>query len=271
MALYTAQIQSWLFASEGGYVNHPKDPGGATNYGVTHEVLAAWRGKPVTRDDVRNMPKSEAAAIMKAQYWDKIMGDALPAGLDYATFDYAVNSGVSRAVKDLQRCLGKLYTGTIDGIMGTMTLDAVRKINNVAGLIQDLCERRYAFVKRLKTFSTFGKGWTRRIMGNVIGAQPGEDIGVIDRASLLARGRTPESIPAPTTVAPAKAAPEPDTVMDALKKPEMIGVGLSGAGGVVAALANNPILSAALAVVIVGAAGLAAFYFIRRMRAADPT
>lgn len=268
MALYTEQLQGWLFASEGGYVDHPADPGGATNHGITHKVLARWRGKPVGKQDVRDLTLAEAGQIMKVNYWDVIQGDKLPAGLDYALFDYAVNSGPARAVKDLQRELGV----KVDGLVGLETLAAIEG-KSVVKLIEALCERRFAFVKGLKTFSTFGKGWSRRIMGEKLGAQPGTDIGVIDRAVMLAQGAAmiPPPIPPRRPEEHGKATPEADTIGDIIKKPEAWGTGATAAGGLLAAVANNPILSAALAVVIVGIAGLVIFHFYQRMRKADPT
>lgn len=268
MAEYTPQLQGWLFASEGGYVDHPADPGGATNHGITHKTLARWRGvSPWTalpKSEVKNLSLAEAGQIMKANYWDVIQGDKLPAGLDYAVFDYAVNSGPGRAVKDLQRVLGGIK---VDGLVGVETLNAIEG-RDVVELIDDLCQRRYAFVRSLKTFPTFGKGWTRRIMGEQMGYQPGKDIGVIDRAVMLAEGA--RDIPAPVAPSEGKAEPEQDTVIDVIKKPEAWGTALTGAGGLLAAVANNPILSAALALLIVGAGGLVIFHFYQRMRKADP-
>lgn len=272
MAQYTPEIQGWLFASEGGYVDHPKDPGGATNHGITRKVLARWRGvtpwSALPKSEVRDLSLAEAAQIMKANYWDVIQGDKLPAGLDYAVFDYAVNSGPGRAVKDLQRVLGGIK---VDGLIGVETLDAI-KDRDVVELITDLCERRFAFVKGLSTFATFGKGWTRRIMGERLGAQPGSDIGVIDRAVMLAEGaqNIPAPVPSERPEDHGKATPEPDSVIDIIKKPEGWGTAVTGLGGLLAAVANNPILSVALAVVIVGAAAFVGWTFYQRMQKADP-
>lgn len=147
-----------IFKVEGGYVDHPRDPGGATNLGITIGTLRAWRKAPVSKSDVRNLSKSEATAIYKAQYWDKVAGDELPAGLDYAMFDFGVNSGPSRAVKFLQRILGV----SVDGVIGVMTLEAVGKFP-VQQLIRRLCSDRLAWLRRLKTWDAFGRGWSRRI------------------------------------------------------------------------------------------------------------
>ena len=93
---FTPNIQSYVLASEGGYVNHPRDPGKATNMGITIATLRAWRGRPVTNADVRDLSQEEALQIYKAQYWDTVRADQLPLGLDYLTFDYGVNSGPGR-------------------------------------------------------------------------------------------------------------------------------------------------------------------------------
>lgn len=142
---------------EGGYVNHPKDPGGATNKGVTQAVYDAYRkmrGRgPMS---VKFITGEELRAIYKFQYWDKVHGDFLPVGLDYAVFDFAVNSGVTRASKYLQAVLGVAQ----DGQIGAKTLAA---IHSSTAVINALCDRRMGFLRNLKTFLTFGKGWTRRV------------------------------------------------------------------------------------------------------------
>lgn len=147
--------------NEGGYVNHPKDPGGPTNHGITIATLRAARKRAVTVDDVKSLTLAEANAIYEANYWKPIWGDQLPAGLDYAMFDFAINSGVSRAVKTLQ---GLLPGIAIDGVMGPKTIAAVMAFDP-ADLIKRLCDARLKFVKSLSTFGTFGRGWTYRITG----------------------------------------------------------------------------------------------------------
>ena len=148
-----------VLVHEGGFVNHPKDPGGATNRGVTQRVYDAYRDRQgQSRRSVRAITADEVADIYKRQYWDAIRGDDLPSGLDYAVFDYAVNSGPRRAAQDLQRELGV----AVDGVIGNVTLAAVAKAD-VYDLIDRLCARRMRFLKGLKHWSTFGKGWTRRV------------------------------------------------------------------------------------------------------------
>jgi len=144
---------------EGGYVNHPRDPGGATNFGVTQAVYDAYRktqGQP--KQSVKFITTAETRAIYKFQYWDRVQGDLLPIGLDYAVFDFAVNSGVGRAAKYLQAVLGVAQ----DGQIGARTLAAIQ---NTHWVINALCDRRMSFLRNLRTFLTFGKGWTRRVTG----------------------------------------------------------------------------------------------------------
>lgn len=144
---------------EGGYADHPDDPGGATNLGITRATLAAWRGHSVSRDDVRALERTEASAIYRRLYWDAVRGDDLPTGLDAVMFDHAVNSGPRAAVVALQKSLRV----KVDGRMGPLTLRAARAAHTRI-LIGDLCARRRNFLVRLKTFRSFGRGWTRRVV-----------------------------------------------------------------------------------------------------------
>jgi len=148
-----------LAVHEGGWSNHPKDPGGATMKGVTQRTYDAdnkRRGVP-TRS-VKHITDAEVTAIYDGQYWDTIRGDDLPGGLAYCVFDASVNSGPARAAKWLQRALGV----TQDGVIGVQTLAALigRDLKEV---IDQYCDYRLAFMKRLKHWSTFKNGWTRRV------------------------------------------------------------------------------------------------------------
>jgi len=260
---FEATIQKWILASEGGYVDHREDPGGATNMGITQERLSLWRGRKVTKQEVRNLTREEALQIYKAHYWDAVRGDELPLGLDYAVFDYAVNSGPAKAVKDLQRELG--FSGkNVDGIMGPMTLAAVHAVKDIPDLILRLCERRWQFVQSLKHFKTFGKGWRRRIWGEQMGVQDG-DTGVADRAIKLAKGQAQAG--AKPKPAPERAYPEEPSALDTLVKDPG---GLSGIAGAIAtilgAIANQPILQlAALALI-----GFLVWRLVLSRKQADP-
>lgn len=196
-----------VLTHEGGYVNHPADPGGATNKGITQKVYDAYRKyHGVKTQSVRHILQSEISDIYNKNYWRLVRGDSLPCGLDYAVFDFGVNSGVSRAIKYLQRLVGVAP----DGVIGMVTLEAIdvaiRK--NEEALIVQYCANRLAFVKSLKTFSVFGLGWTRRIVGYRAGVQDG-DSGVVDFAVMMARQDA--GLPLPTIVAPGRAvAPDED-------------------------------------------------------------
>lgn len=155
-----------VLVHEGGYVNHPDDPGGPTNKGVTQRVYDDYReGRGLPRRSVKKITAAEVFEVYDRRYWDLIKGDHLPIGVDYVVFDGAVNSGVSQSAKWLQRALGSRYAGKVDGIIGPTTLDAVRDHPDHDALIAAICARRMAFLKALKTWKTFGKGWTRRVNG----------------------------------------------------------------------------------------------------------
>lgn len=154
-----AQVLRWIGLSEGGYINHKDDPGGATDRGITQATYDAWNrahGRPAK--PVRGISKAEAERIISAQYLTPVKFDDLPSGLDYAVADWSVNSGPARAVKELQ----KLVKVTPDGVMGAKTLAAV-DARNTASLINAYCDRRMDFLLSLKTFNTFGKGWAQRV------------------------------------------------------------------------------------------------------------
>ena len=144
---------------EGGYVLNPNDPGGATAQGVTQAVYDDWRSaQGLAKRPVRGIEAAEVEVIYRKRYWDKIRGDELPAGVDYCVFDFAVNSGINRAARFLQRALGAVE----DGQIGPMTMMAVTVADSQA-LVDQICNLRLAFLKSLGTFKFFGKGWTRRV------------------------------------------------------------------------------------------------------------
>ena len=152
-----------VLVHEGGFVNDPHDPGGATNKGVTYRVYDAYRTrKGLPTRDVREISGEEVSDIYRKQYWDAVKGDELPPGLDYVLFDGAVNSGPSQSVKWLQRALGSVV---VDGQMGQATLAAVCDFGSIPVLIDKVCDRRLAFLQALRTWSRFGKGWSSRVAG----------------------------------------------------------------------------------------------------------
>lgn len=143
---------------EGGFVNHPKDPGGMTNLGVTKRVWEEWVGHEVDEKAMRALTPAIVGPMYKVKYWDKVRGDDLPAGVDYAVFDAAINSGPGRAAKWLQTTVGAVP----DGAIGAGTLGKVAAMEPAA-IIEKYQETRLAFMQSLPTWDTFGKGWGRRV------------------------------------------------------------------------------------------------------------
>ena len=143
---------------EGGFSDHPKDPGGMTNLGVTRAVWEDYLNRDVTEAEMRALTPDIVKPLYKAKYWDAIRGDDLPSGLDAVVYDFAVNSGPARAAKFLQRLVG----ATEDGKIGPGTLKLVGE-HNANDLIEKMCEARLRFLQGLSTFPTFGKGWTDRV------------------------------------------------------------------------------------------------------------
>jgi lysozyme family protein len=150
-----AQALKQVLKYEGGKVDDPRDPGGRTAFGVTQNTYNAWRKKqnlPIV--DVFTISQADVAAIYRQEYWDKIRGDDLPSGVDFAAFDFAVNSGVSKAAKTLQSVVGV----TQDGVIGPATIQAAK--NYVAMAVTN---KRLSFMQSLSIWSTFGRGWSARI------------------------------------------------------------------------------------------------------------
>lgn len=212
---------SLVLAHEGGFVNHPLDPGGPTNKGVTQKVYDAYRDyMHLGRQSVKAILDSEISDIYNKQYWRPIKADSLPCGIDYAVFDFGVNSGVSRAAKYLQKLVG--FTGDdVDGIIGLMTVAAVEKKYNENPdlLIAQYCANRLQFLRSLSTFSTFGLGWTRRVMGYRAGVQT-DDNGVIDYATKMANDVTISLMPTEVVSGKAVAA---DTANSYVEAPKLSG------------------------------------------------
>ncbi|MCA8882232.1 MAG: glycoside hydrolase family 108 protein [Rhodobacteraceae bacterium] len=146
-----------IFMNEGGFADHPEDPGGATNMGITHKTLAAWRGAPVTVEDVRNLTRDEAGEIYRANYWNALNCDGLPAGVDLVVFDFGVNAGVRRAAKLLQ----KVVFVEQDGQIGQITLGAARALEP-EHVINSFSDGRMEHYRSLPHWDTFKGGWTRR-------------------------------------------------------------------------------------------------------------
>lgn len=154
-----------VLAKEGGFVNNPHDPGGATNKGITQRVYNAWRvahGQPV--GTVLWISTADVEGIYRAQYWAAIRGDDMPRGVDNCLFDEGANSGPEKSIVDLQTALVRLglYSGRVDGVIGLVTMGAVGRADP-AGLINSICDLRLSWLHRLSTWRFFGKGWNSRV------------------------------------------------------------------------------------------------------------
>lgn len=145
---------------EGGYSDHPHDPGGATNLGITLRVLEAHRGRSVSKADVRALSRAEATQIYRQRYWIAASCPALPSGLDLAVFDCAVNQGVARATRLLQQA-AKVKA---DGVIGPITLAAIRSAPIRDVLNEFMARRMNAYGRLQQLFRTFGLGWSRRLI-----------------------------------------------------------------------------------------------------------
>ncbi len=243
-----AKAMPHVFSEEGGYVDHPKDPGGATNMGITLATLSAWEGGKVSKAEVKALTKSKATDIYRENYWNKVAGDDLPAGVDYATLDFAIHSGPARAVKMLQKVVGVDQ----DGVIGAKTLAAVRKIA-ADRIINELCDARLAWLKGLGTFSTFGKGWTSRVSR------------VRSRALAFSRDSAP--VPSPVPQVPTGKAVQSDTSLKTvLSKPESWGPLGGLISGVSAMASGSGPMQWALAVAMVALVGVGLYFFIQRVR-----
>ena len=147
-----------MLKSEGGFVNHPSDPGGMTNLGVTKATWENWVGRESDEAEMRGLTPEKVEPLYKKKYFDAVRGDELPMGLDYLMFDFAVNAGAGRAIKTLQTAVGV----TPDGGFGPMTMAAVQAVDP-NDLIERFSQAKEDFYRSLTTFATFGKGWLNRV------------------------------------------------------------------------------------------------------------
>lgn len=253
---------------EGGYVDHPADPGGATNLGITIHTLRKWRGESVTKADVRALTLKEAGQIYKSQYWDTVQGDKLPPGVDLMVFDFGVNSGPSRAAKALQRAVGTRQ----DGVIGLDTIEAVHA-RKPADVINAISEIRGGFFRSLKTFKTFGKGWMARntavrqaALGMARGYKPHEapdDPGDKQPSGAAKADPADRSMTASTTgnvIAGGGAISAATPAIEAMKKAQEAAEAGKGIGDVMASVGPWVLL----AVVIVGLAAYAWWRYSRK-------
>jgi lysozyme family protein len=143
-----------VLAHEGGYVNHPADPGGETNWGITKRTYPHL--------DIRNLTRDQAKAIYRRDFWDRVKGDQLPPDVAFQALDAAVNHGIGNSVRWLQRA-AKVAD---DGIIGPVTLDAI-VCTDPNDIVLRFNAERLQFYTNLSTFQTFGRGWVRRVAGNL--------------------------------------------------------------------------------------------------------
>jgi lysozyme family protein len=158
------ELMITVFKWEGGFVNNPFDNGGPTNMGITHEVLAAWRGVDgVTVDEVRNLTRQEATDIFRDRYWKKIKGSSLPKPIDLIVMDGAVNHGVTNMVRIVQNAVGVSQ----DGRMSTATIAAVAaQTGSQEGLVDlavKLAELRKERYVNHEDAVHFLNGWRNRL------------------------------------------------------------------------------------------------------------
>lgn len=147
-----------LLGHEGGYSRHPSDPGGETRFGITRKV-AMQEGYT---GDMHVLPREFAKQVYRRRYWDAVKADSLPDALRYSLFDAAVNSGVTQAVKWLQRAVDVVD----DGVLGPMTVQAAQRSNGMRTAVK-MEATRLDFMTSLPTWGAFGRGWARRIAANL--------------------------------------------------------------------------------------------------------
>lgn len=149
-----------ILAFEGGYVDHPHDPGGATNQGVTLRTFRHFYNRHATKEDLKNITRDQVSYIYKRGYWDKCRCSQLPSGIDLVVFDQAVNSGPTRSIRWLQEALG---AGVVtDGIIGPQTLTAAQSCDRKR-VISEMCTTRLVWLSKLRTWQHFKNGWITRI------------------------------------------------------------------------------------------------------------
>lgn len=143
-----------LMGHEGGYVNDPKDPGGETQWGISK------RSYPKLK--IRDLTRAEAKEIYRADFWDRVHADHLHDGVAFQAFDFAVNSGIPTAIRYLQRALGVAD----DLYFGPVSQAAAEKMSETDTIMR-LNAERLDFMSRLTGWPRFGRGWARRIAGNL--------------------------------------------------------------------------------------------------------
>jgi len=238
-----------LRVHEGGYSDHPRDPGGATMKGVTQRVYDEYRrrmGRPTKH--VRQISDAEVETIYRQQYWHAVKADDLPPGIAYCVFDAAVNSGPGRAARWLQQSLGV----KVDGVIGNQTIGAAREADPAA-VINAYCDRRLAFMRRLRHWSSFKNGWTRRVSDvraqSVEWARQGGPRVAAVSPEHLAKAEGDEKLTA--------------TIKDMARNPAALATAGSSLGAVSAVMeGDGPVQYALAATLVIGALG-GLFWLVR--------
>lgn len=249
---------------EGGFVNHPRDPGGATNKGITLANYRRYVKLDGTVEDLKAIRPEEVERVYKLFYWNAVKGDLLPPGVDYAVFDFAVNSGPGRAIRFLQRVAGV----TQDGALGPATLAAVSAMPPES-VVSRLCDARLSFLQGLETWSTFGKGWGSRVASvrahalemarSTVASAPADQVSPVPAsAPAVALGLEPAPAgapePAPSRVPePAAAAGRPVTPAEPQVKETPAADGSTGSAGATA--------GGAIAAFLAGIAAAATYFW----------
>ncbi len=236
-----------VFADEGGYTNHPKDPGGPTNWGITLADARMYWKADATAEDVKAMPKTVAALIYREHYAKPIRYDDLPAGFDYSEFDAAINSGRARAVQWAAKALGISSTQVVDIVR------AAAAANDKVSLIQRYWQMRLSFLHSLRTWTTFGGGWGRRCaQGEAAAVRMWLSVGAQLSAPDARKRMDHEASKAKASATKAATAGAGSAAGSAAPAHPSVDLSHLGAGGKVA--------TAILVAVLIGAA----IYFVRR-------
>lgn len=156
-----------LIGHEGGYSNDRNDPGNWTGGKVGIGKLLGTKfglaANTYPNLDIKNLTTDQAKLIYKKDWWDKLGADQLHPAIVYQLWDFAINAGKSRAVKELQQVAGV----PDDGVIGPKTIAAV-KVMEVNDVLLMLAAERLKFYTSLSTWDRYGKGWTNRVAENLI-------------------------------------------------------------------------------------------------------
>jgi lysozyme family protein len=245
-----------LLVHEGGYTNHPSDPGGPTNFGITIYDYRKYVKPNATAADVRAMKLDEAKAIYRAKYWNAQRCDELPAGVDDTVFDYGVNSGIGRSGKVLRRVVGLPDSSSV---VTDEVLTAVRK-RDAKAIIIAINDERLRFLKSLKTWPVFGAGWIRRV-AEVRAFS-------LHLAEHPAAQQAPTPRPMPAEAAPAKGIVPPPTIVKAAVTKGVPAGGVAGGITFWGWIAAHPLETAVIGFAGAGAIG-GAVYALNRWHQAQ--